>query len=257
MLKGLSPEEDAIIDRALSETYAAKDITPKTDPQLWNKNLPLMQDLEAVLETMEGSEMLVQRLKKFTQGTYSKFFNQPSNISMDNKLVVFGIRDMEEELRPMAMFMVTRYIWNTVRSKLKKRLFIVDEAWLMMKSEDGASFLYGICKRSRKYYLGVTTITQDVADFLKSSYGQPIITNSSMQLLMKQSPATIELVKKTFNLTEEEKYMLLESTVGEGLFFAGLKHVAIRVVASYTEEQIITTNPEEILKIREAKKLIK
>lgn len=253
MLKGLSPEEDAIMDRALKETYASKDITPDTDPKLWNKNLPLMNDLEAVLETMEGTESLVRRLKKFTQGTYAEFFNQPSNISMDNKFLVFGIRDMEEELRPMAMFIIMRHIWNTIRVKLKKRLLIIDEAWWLMQTEDGASFLYGICKRARRYWLGVTTITQDVADFMKSSYGQPIITNSSMQLLMKQSPASIDIVQKTFNLTEQEKYMLLESAVGEGIFFAGMKHVAIRIVASYTEEQIITTNPEQIMKIKKAK----
>ena len=173
---------------------------------------------------------------------------------MDKNFVVFGIRDMEEELRPMAMFLIMRYIWNTIRSKLKKRILVVDEAWWIMKSEDGASFLYGICKRARKYWLGVTTITQDVIDFMKSVYGQPIITNSALCLLLKQSPATIDIVKKTFNLTEEEKYMLLEAEVGEGLFFAGRKHVAIKVVASYTEDQIITTSPEEIIRIRKRKK---
>ena len=256
MLGGLTAEEDAIIDRALTETYAAKDITAEKDPLTWNKNLPLMQDLQSVLETMEGTESLVKRIRKFTKGTFSQFFNQPSNISVDNKLVVFGIRDMEEALKPMAMYIVLRYIWNTVRSKMKKRIMVVDEAWWIMQSEDGASFLFGICKRARKYWLGVTTITQDVADFMKSEYGKPIITNSSLQLLMKQSPATIEVVKKTFNLTEEEKFMLLEAAVGEGLFFAGQKHVAIRVVASYAEEQIITTSPEEIVKIKQAKERI-
>jgi len=254
MLGGLTPEEDAIMDRALSETYAAKDITPETDPSHWRKNLPLMSDLEAVLEGMEGAENLVRRIRKFTKGTYAQFFNQPTNISMEKPMVVFGIRDMEDELRPMAMFIVMRYIWNKVRSELKKRILVVDEAWWLMQTEDGASFLFGIAKRARKYWLGVTTITQDVNDFMKSTYGQPIITNSSLQLLMKQSPATIDIVQKTFNLTEGEKLMLLELPVGEGLFFAGQKHVAIRVVASYTEDQFITTSPEEVLKIRRAKK---
>jgi len=212
-----------------------------------------MSDFEQVLETMEGGESLVRRIRKFTMGTFSGFFNQPSNITMDNKFVVFGIRDMEEELKPMAMFIILRYIWNTVRSQLKKRILVVDEAWWLMQSDDGASFLYGIAKRGRKYWLGVTTITQDVIDFMKSTYGQPIINNSSIQLLMKQSPAAIDLVQKTFNLTEEEKYLLLEAAVGEGLFFAGQKHVAIRVVASYAEDQIVTTAPEEILKIKRAK----
>ena len=256
MFGGLTPEEDAIMDRAISETYAAKDISADTDPKLWSENFPLMQDLEAVLETMDGAESLVRRTRKFTKGTFAEFFNQPSNISMDKRFVVFGIRDMEDELRPIAMFMIMRYIWNAIRAEIKKRLLVVDEAWWIMQTEDGASFLFGICKRARKYWLGVTTITQDVADFMKSPYGKPIITNSSLHLLMKQSPATIDVVQKTFNLTDEEKYMLLEAAVGEGLFFAGMKHVAIRVVASYAEEQIITTNPEELAKIKMAKEIM-
>jgi len=154
----------------------------------------------------------------------------------------------------MALFMVLRYIWNTIRSTLKKRMLIVDEAWWLMKNEDGASFLFGTVKRARKYWLGVTTITQDVNDFMKSEYGQPIVTNSSLMLLMKQSPATIKVVQETFNLTEEEKMLLLESPVGEGIFFAGTKHVLIKVLASYTEDQIITTAPEEVQKIKEAKR---
>lgn len=257
MLGGLTPEEDAIIDRALAETYSARDITPKTDPSLWQERIPLMEDFEAVLETMEGAESLVRRVRKFTKGTFSQFFNQPTNISTEKPFVVFGIRDMEDELRPLAMFIIMRYIWNKVRSILKKRVLVVDEAWWLMQTEDGASFLFGIAKRARKYWLGVTTVTQDVQDFMKSSYGQPIITNSSLQLLMKQSPATIEVVKKTFNLTDEEKYLLLEADIGEGIFFAGQKHVAIKIVASYAEDQIITTTPEEVLKIKRAKKGIK
>jgi conjugal transfer ATP-binding protein TraC len=155
----------------------------------------------------------------------------------------------------MAMFIIMRYVWNKVRSELKKRLLVVDEAWWLMQSEDGASFLFGVVKRARKYWLGVTTITQDVSDFMKSSYGQPIVANSSLMLLMKQSTAPIEVIKKTFNLTEEEKYLLLGAEVGEGIFFAGQKHVAIRVQASYAEDQIITTAPEEVIKIREQRDL--
>ncbi|PIY89545.1 MAG: conjugal transfer protein TraC [Candidatus Nealsonbacteria bacterium CG_4_10_14_0_8_um_filter_37_14] len=253
MLKELSPEEDAICDQALAETYASKDITPYSDPKTWKDNIPLMQDFESVLETMEGTESLVTRLKKFTKGTYANFFNQPSNITMENNFVVFGIRDMEDELRPAAMFIVMRYVWNTIRSRLKKRILVIDEAWWLMKTEDGASFLFGTVKRARKYWLGVTTITQDVIDFMKSDYGRPIITNSALQVLMKQSPAMIEMVKKTFNLTDEEKNILLETPIGEGLFFAGLKHVLMRVMASYTEDQFITTSPEEVVKIKKAK----
>jgi len=254
MLNGMSPEEDAIMDRALMETYAAKDITPYSDPKKWKDNIPVLSDLESVLETMQGAEGLTERLRKFTQGTFASFFNQKTNVSMEKPLVVFGIRDMESELIPIALFIVMRYIWNEIRSDLKKRILVVDEAWWMMKEPDGASFLYGICKRARKYWLGVTTITQDASDFINSDYGKPIITNSSIQFLLKQSPASIDLVQKTFNMTEQEKYLLLETPVGEGIFFAGQKHVAISVVASYTEDQIITTTPEELVKIRDAKK---
>jgi type IV secretory pathway VirB4 component len=160
---------------------------------------------------------------------------------------------MEDELKPVAMFLVTHYIWSNVRKELRKRLLVVDEAWIMMKSEDTASFLYGLAKRGRKYYLGLATITQDVNDFLKSEYGVPIITNSSLQLLLKQSPTSIDLIQKTFNLTDEEKFLLLESNVGEGIFFAGLKHVAVKIIASHTEEQIVTSDPSEILRVKELK----
>ncbi len=254
MFGGLSPKEDSIIDQAITETYAAKDITPESDPATWKEKIPILSDFEAILENMKGTGSLVDKLRKFTKGSYAGFFNQPSDVSMDNKFVVFGVRDMEEELRPMAMFIILRYIWNTIRSSLKKRILVVDEAWWIMQSEDGASFLYGICKRARKYWLGVSTITQDISDFMGSSYGKPIITNSSLQLLMKQSPASINTLQETFNLTDEEKYILLQSAVGEGVFFAGQKHVAIKIVASYIEDQLITTAPEEVLAIREAKK---
>jgi len=255
MLGGLNAEEDAIIDEALRETYASRDITVDSDPSTWNERIPLMEDFQSVLEGMEGADSLIRRVKKFTTGTYSQFFNNPTNITMKKGLVVFGIRDMEDELRPMAMFVIMRYIWNKVKSKLKKRILVVDEAWWIMQSEDGASFLYGMCKRARKYWLGVTTISQDVNDFMSSNYGQPIITNSSLQVLMKQSPATLDVVQKTFNLTEQEKMLLLEAAVGEGIFFAGQKHVAMKVIASYTEDQIITTDPGQVAaKTKEFKK---
>jgi conjugal transfer ATP-binding protein TraC len=160
---------------------------------------------------------------------------------------------MEDELKPVAMYIITHHIWNVVRKELKKRLLVIDEAWWMMKSEDTASFIFGLAKRGRKYYLGLATITQDVGDFLKSPYGLPIITNSSIQILLKQSPSSIDQVQKTFNLTEEEKYLLLESAVGEGIFFAGLKHVAIKIIPSYTEEQIITSDPSQLLAIKKAR----
>jgi type IV secretory pathway VirB4 component len=251
MLGGLSQEEDAIIDRAITETYALKDITAESDFR--NVEPPLLSDFELVLAGMEGAESLVERLTKYTKGTWAGFINRPSNVDINKKFVVFSLRDMEDELKPVAMYIVTHYIWNAIRKQLKKRLLVIDEAWWMMKSEDTASFLLGLAKRGRKYYLGLATITQDVDDFLKSPYGLPIITNSSIQILLKQSPSSIDNVQRTFNLTDEEKYLLLESDVGEGIFFVGLKHVAIKVVASYTEDQIITTNPEQVLSIKKAK----
>lgn len=251
MLGGLSQEEDAIIDRAISETYALKDISPESDFR--NVEPPLLSDFELVLAGMEGAESLVERLTKYTKGTWSGFINRPSNVDINKKFVVFSLRDMEDELKPVAMYIVTHYIWNAIRKNLKKRLLVIDEAWWMMKSEDTASFLLGLAKRGRKYYLGLATITQDVDDFLKSPYGLPIITNSSIQILLKQSPSSIDNIQKTFNLTDEEKYLLLESDVGEGIFFVGLKHVALKIVASYTEDQIITTNPAQVMAIKQAK----
>jgi len=251
MLGGLSPEEDAIIDKALSQTYAARDITPESD--FAKITPPLMQDLHSLLKGMTGAESLVSRLEKFVSGSYAGFFNQPTNVELGKNLVVFSIRDMEDELRPLAMYIILRYIWNIVRSERKKRVMVVDEAWWMMQHEDAASFLFGIAKRCRKYFLGLTTITQDVADFMKSKYGKPIVTNSSIQLLLKQSPATIGVVQETFNLTEQEKFMILECAIGEGLFFAGLKHASVRVVASYTEDQVITSDPAQLLEIEKAK----
>jgi len=245
MLGGLTPEEDSVIDRAISETYALKDITPEANFAAIEP--PLMSDFELVLAGLEGGESLVQRLTKYTKGTWSGFINRPSNLDINKKLVVFSLRDMEDELKPIAMYIVMHHIWGLVRKEIKKRLLVVDEAWWMMKSEDTASFLFGLAKRGRKYYLGISTITQDVEDFLRSPYGLPIITNSSMQFMLKQSPTSIDMVQKTFNLTDEEKFLLLESGIGEGIFFAGQKHVALKVVSSETEHKIITSNPEEIL----------
>ncbi|OHA15471.1 MAG: conjugal transfer protein TraC [Candidatus Taylorbacteria bacterium RIFCSPLOWO2_12_FULL_43_20] len=251
MLGGLTPEEDAIIDRAITETYALKDINPDTD--FSNIEPPLLSDFELVLAGMQGGESLVQRLTKYTRGTWSGFLNRPTNVDINNKFIVFSLRDMEDELKPVAMYIVTHYIWNAIRKNLKKRLLVIDEAWWMMKSEDTASFLLSLAKRGRKYYLGLATITQDVDDFLKSPYGLPILTNSSIQILLKQSQTSIDNLQNIFNLTDEEKYLLLESDVGEGLFFVGLKHVAIKIIASYTEDQIITSDPSQILAIKKAK----
>ncbi len=252
MLGNLTHQEDSIVDRALLETYAKKDITPTSD--LSQIEPPLMSDFEEVLSGMEGGDDLVLRLKKYTEGTFSGLFNSPTNIDLTNQLIIFSVRDLEDELRPIAIYTIVNYIWNVVRSEMKKRILVIDEAWWLMQNEDSAKFIYALVKRCRKYYLGVTTITQDVNDFLRSPYGQAIVTNSSLQLLLKQSPAAIDVVKKTFLLTEGEKYLLLECGVGEGIFFAGAKHAAIKIVASYTEDQLITSDPKQLLEIEEAKR---
>ena len=251
MLGGLSAEEETVLDLAIQETYALKDITGDSD--FADQEPPLLSDFEMVLAGMDGSSSLIARLQKYTSGTWSGFMNKATNVDINQKFVVFSLRDMEDELKTIAMYIITNFIWGSVRRRLAKRLLVIDEAWWMMKSEDTASFLFSLAKRGRKYYLGIATITQDVDDFLRSPYGVPMITNSSLQFLMKQSPTAIDNIQKTFNLTDEEKFLLLESSVGEGIFFAGLKHVAIKVIASYTEDQIITSDPSQLLQIKKAR----
>jgi conjugal transfer ATP-binding protein TraC len=249
MLGKITDEEAGLLDQALIQTYESKGITMDTEEP--EKMVPpLMRDLVEIMSGIKGAENMSNRLMKFVEGTFSGIFNQPTNVNLGAGMIVFSIRDLEDQLRPLASYVILNYIWNKVRSKLKRRLLIIDEAWIMMQHEDSAKFLYGLAKRARKYYLGVTTITQDVEDFVTSPYGKPIITNSSIQLLLKQSPAAIEYLQKIFNLTDGEKYLLLNSGVGQGLFFAGNKHVAIQIIASYGEDKIVTTNPEEILKGR-------
>ncbi len=250
---GFTPSEDSTLDRAILEAYAKKDITPDLT-KLDGVEYPILQDLQEVLEGMEGSGDLVERLRKYTEGTFAGLLNSPTTVEMNNQLVIFSVRDLEDELRPMAIYTIINYIWNVVRSSRKKRLLTIDEAWWLMTHEDSAKFIFALVKRARKYYLGVTTITQDVNDFLHNPYGQAIVTNSSIQLLMKQSPAGVDLVADTFHLTQSERYLLLEAAVGEGIFFAGDKHAAIKVIASYNEDQLITTNPEQLLEIERARK---
>lgn len=250
---GFTPEEDSLLDRALLEAYAKKDITADTR-DLTSVEPPVLQDLMEVLQGMQGGETLVTRLQKYTDGTFSGLLNSPTTVETQNQLVVFSVRDLEDELRPMAIYTIVNYIWNIVRSESKKRILVIDEAWWLMQHEDSAKFIFALVKRCRKYYLGVTTITQDVNDFLLSPYGQAIVTNSQLQILLKQSPASVDLIQKTFNLTDGEKFLLLESGVGEGIFFAGKNHAAIKVVASYAEDQIITTDPAQLLEIEAAKK---
>lgn len=252
MLGELTFQEDSLLDRALIETYAKKDITADSD--LSKVEPPTMIDLYQVLDGMEGADDLALRLKKFTDGTFSGLFTSPTNVEMNNQLVIFSVRDLEDELRPMSIYSIVNYIWNVVRSEMKKRILVIDEAWWLMQHEDSARFIHALVKRCRKYYLGVTTITQDVNDFLLSQYGQAIVTNSAMKVLLKQSNASIDLLQKTFMLTEGEKYLLLESNVGEGIFFAGNRHAAIRVVASTLEDRLVTSDPRQLLEEEKRKK---
>ena len=248
MAGGMTPEEDSVLDKALYEAYALKDIT--TDPSTQHNPPPILSDLLSVLRNMHGSEKLSLRLGKYAEGTYATLFNQPTNFNLTGGLVVFSVRDLEEDLRPVAIFTILNYIWNQVRFEMKRRIMVVDEAWWMMQYEDSARFLYGLAKRARKYFLGLTIISQDVEDFLGNKYGKAVVSNSSMQVLLKQSTSSIDVISQVFNLTEQEKYLLLNAGVGEGLFFAGLNHVAIKITASYTEDQIITTDPKQLLAMR-------
>lgn len=255
MLGNITPEENSILDSAIREAYAIRDITEQSNLAILTPDqFPTMTDLYEVLRNMDGAKSLAVRLERYTEGIFSGFLNRHTNIKTNNQLVVFNIRDLENELRPIAMYVVLQFIWNEMRVKMKKRLVVVDEAWVMMQHDDAASFLFGIAKRCRKYYTGLTTITQDVNDFMGSRYGKPIVTNASTQLLLKQSSAAIDIVQETFFLTDQEKFLLLESNVGEGIFFAGNKHAAIKIVASYSEDQIITSDPRQLLEIEEAKR---
>ena len=245
MLGTITNEEDALLDRAITETYASREIVAGED--FSKAQSPILEDLETVLRSIDGGRALAERMYKFTQGSFAGFMNKPTNIDLSNRLIVFSIRDLEEQLRPIAMYVILNFIWNLIRAKFEKRILIIDEAWIMMKNEDSANFLFGLVKRARKYYLGVSTITQDVEDFLRSPFGRPIITNSSTQLLLKQAPATIDIVGKAFNLTDSEKNILLTAEVGTGLFFAGQRHIAIQIIPSFFEDKLITTNPQQLL----------
>jgi conjugal transfer ATP-binding protein TraC len=240
MLGEITPSEEAILEKALITTYSLKGITMEDD-SVDGKEIPLLRDLHSVLETMDGARGLTERLEKYVFWVFAWVFSQSTNVDLKWGLVVFSVRDLDDILRPIAMYTLLNYVWNVARSSEKKRMLVVDEAWNIMQYEDSAKFLFGLVKRARKYGLGVTTITQDVEDFMGSSYGKAIVTNSSIQLLLKQSPASIDVLQDIFKLTEQEKYILLNASVGTGLFFAGGEHVGIQIVASYFEEKIITT----------------
>ncbi|MDD4351401.1 MAG: DUF87 domain-containing protein [Candidatus Gracilibacteria bacterium] len=249
MLGTMTHEEEALINKAIMDTYKLKGITMETENP-GEIQSPTMEDLEDVLKNTKGCDSLANRISQYTTGIFGGIFNKPSNISLDNKMVVFSIRDLDDGLRPAATYVILNFIWNRVRSSLKRRIMVIDEAWSLMQHEDSARFLHGLVKRARKYYLGVTTITQDVDDFMKSDLGKPIINNSAMRLLLKQADSAIVGLKEVFNLTEQEEYYLLNAQQGDGIFFAGDKHVAIQVISSYNEHKVVTSNPEELLKMK-------
>lgn len=252
MLGAITPEEDTILERAVRESYAIRDISENTNfGAVPHSGYPTMSDLFEVLVSMDGGDSLAKRLAKYTEGIFSGFLNRPTNVEINNQMVVFNIRDLEDELRPIAMYIILQFIWNEMRSNMTQRLVVVDEAWIMMQNEDAGSFMFSIAKRCRKYYTGLTTITQDVSDFMASRYGRPIVTNSSLQLLLRQSPASVDVIAETFYLTDHEKFLLLESGVGEGILFAGTKHAAIKIIASYGEDRVITSDPRQLEKIKE------
>lgn len=247
MLGGMTPQQEALLDRALVAAYKAKGITP--DPATQSNEPPLMEDLYKALIGMENREAddIAARLEKFITGSFRGIFDQGSNIDITSQLTVFSVKEMEEELRPIAMYIILDFIWTRVKKNLKKRLLVIDEAWYFMKHPDSASFIYSMVKRARKYFLGITTITQDVEDFLANDYGKAIVSNASIQFLMKQSTASVPVLAETFYLSQGERQLLVTADVGEGVFFAGQNHVALRVVASPEEHGLITTNPEELL----------
>jgi len=249
MMGELTDEESNILDKALVETYAVKGITE--DPKTHRLSPPLMSDLQHVLESIPGGESMALRLQKFTEGTFAGLFNDYSNISLANRFVVFCIRDLEEDLRPIAMYSVLNFIWNKIKSERKKRILVVDEAWVLMKYEDSAQFLYSIAKRGRKYYLGLTTIGQDIGDFLKSEYGKPLISNAALALLLKQHPSQVDLMQEVFDLTVPEKNFLLQCATGEGIFIAGMNHAIVQVICSLKEDSLVTTNPEQLKRMAE------
>ena len=243
-IAALTPEEEADLDQALIDTYARAGIT--ADPLTHQSTPPTIVNLYDTLLHMNGTgPNLAQRLRKYTSGTFAGIFSQQSNVEINNQMVVFNIRDLEDELRPVAMYIVLSHIWNIVRAQKKKRMLIVDEAWQLMKYDDSASFLFSLAKRARKYYLGLTTISQDVEDFMGSKMGRAIVSNSSLQLLLKQSTSAVDVLADVFKLTDEERKRLSNFPVGQGLFFAGQNHVHIQVIASDTEQQLVTTNPAE------------
>ncbi len=256
MMGELSATEDAVLDRAIVAAYKAKGITP--DPSTQTKEPPLLEDLYKSLIGMETPESntLAARLEKFVKGSFRGIFDQKSNFDITNHFTVFSVKEIEDELRPIAMFMILDFIWTRIKRNVRKRILIIDEAWYFMKHKDSASFLHSLAKRARKYYLGITTITQDVEDFLGSEYGKPIVTNSSIQLLMKQSSASIPRLTEVFFLSEGERRLLMAADVGEGLFFAGQNHVAIRVIPSQKEHELITTNPIELERKRKERELV-
>lgn len=244
LIWGLDAAEEAILDKALQATYSLKEIT-FTDDDCTHKTIPTMHDLLNVLEGMEWGDLMWLKLSKYVTGTFANLFNNETNIDLNNNLTVFSIRDIEDALKTPAMYNVLNYIWTKVRAKKTPRMLVIDEAWIMMQSKVAANFLFQLVKRARKFGLWVSTITQDVEDFLKSEYGKPIVSNASLQILLRQSTSSIEALEKIFWLSEAEKQLLVAANIWEWLMIAGNQHVGVKILASPNEKKFISTDVEK------------
>jgi len=234
MAEGLSPREKAAVDKAILKTYKQAGDT-----------MPLLEDMYAELQKL-GQMKLCERLEKYISGSLAHVFNAQTNIKLDNRLVIFDIKDLPESLRQIMMLIISNFVKNQVMAKPEKRLLIIDEGWLLLEHEESARFVAGLVRRARKYYLGVSIISQQANDFLKSDYGRAIASQSALRILMRQDTTTIKNVVSEFNLSEYEQQYLLTCERGDALLIADQNHVAVKVVASEKEHPLITTNPQEL-----------
>jgi hypothetical protein len=237
----LTPEEEAILDKALQNTYALRGFSLEDDDYEW-KQPPLMEDLMNILNWMAWGEQIWLRLSKYVTWTFWKLFNNYTNVDINNRITVFSIRDLEDALKTPAMYNVLNFIRTKVRSMKRQRLLVCDEAWIMLQNDVSANFMFSMTKRARKYWLWITTISQDIEDFVRSPYGKPIVSNSSIQILLKQSTTSIKSLNQLLGLSEAEQQKLISCSIWEWLIFAGNQHIALKIVASPTEKELITTD---------------
>ena len=245
--RALQTNERAILDRALYATYAAAGITP--DPHTHARPAPLLRDLHAVLRAMPGelTAGLATRLERYVTGSLAAgLFAGPTNLALDRQLIVFNTQRLEEELRPLATHLIAGFVWHRVRRERRPRLLVIDEAWSLLRYPEGGAFISSMARRARKYYLGLVTITQDAADFLRSDHGRAVLVNAAMKLLLRQEPATMDVVADAFQLSDDERQSLLGAGKGEGLLIARGARLALSIEASPAEHRLATTAPREL-----------